>query len=125
MATKDNKYWNVNIRIRIADYDRLKEAHRNTTIRTFSEYLRSLIFRKPIVGRYRNQSIDEFLPVALRLKGSLDMAVRSLGNSVKVLEGLPPSAENGQVIDHLLAEEFSLRRNVEEIRNLLVKITQQ
>jgi hypothetical protein len=128
MGVKDNLHGdtiNIRVRIKIGEYDRLKEAYSKTTFRAFSNYLRALLVRKPIVGRYRNQSIDEFMPIALGLKSSLDSGVRTLGDFRKALEGLPSSAERGQVIDHLLAEEFSLRRNVEEIRNLLVKITKQ
>src|ERR1700736_3910301 len=115
---------NISVRISIEEYDRLKEAYRGTACRTFAKYLRAMMLREPVVGRYRSQSIDDFMPVALGLKNSLDASVRTVGNFIKALEGRPMSADIGSLIDHLLAEMFSLRGAVEEIRSQLIKITE-
>jgi hypothetical protein len=116
---------NISVRISIEEYDRIKEAYRRTACRTFSKYLRAMMLCEPVVGRYRSQSIDDFMPVAIGLKNSLDVSVRTIGDFIKALEGRAMSADIGSLIDHLLAEEFSLRRFVEEIRSQLIKITEQ
>ena len=116
---------NISVRVSIEDYDRLKEAYRGTACRTFSKFLRAMLLREPVVGRCRSQSIDDFMPVAIGLKNSLDASIRTVGDLIKALEGRPMSADTGSLIDHLLAEMFSLRGAVEEIRLQLIKITEQ
>ena len=67
------------------EYKALEALHRQSTCSSLSEYARRIVLGKPIVLRYHNQSLDDFmtgmLPLSRELKaisGNLNRAVRQL-----------------------------------------------
>jgi len=76
-----NRARKVTIRLQQAEYDQLVERFTSTTCRKLSEYIRDALLNKPITVRHRNQSADEFLSVALKLKKEL-LAIGNNHNQV-------------------------------------------
>ena len=68
---KKEKRKRVFVQLSQAEYDRLQKEYQSTTFNYFSEYLRSLWLTGPVVFKYRNQSADEWLAMALSLKNEL------------------------------------------------------
>ncbi|MDP9077784.1 MAG: plasmid mobilization relaxosome protein MobC [Bacteroidota bacterium] len=54
------------------EYGKLESAWKKTTIKKLSEYLRRLIFNKPVTGYVRNQSLDEFMAEMVLLRKELN-----------------------------------------------------
>jgi hypothetical protein len=73
---------------------------------------------------YRNQSLDEFLTVALVFKNELQSIGRNFNQAGLHLRSVSPQGEWKDAIDFLAAEEFSLRIKVDEIKGLLNKMYQ-
>lgn len=53
-------------------YNDLHEECSKTTCRSFAEYIRSLIFGRPVIVKYRNESLDTFLQTIFEIRNSLE-----------------------------------------------------
>jgi hypothetical protein len=104
------------------EYARLYEKFESTTHRNFSGYLRDLIHRKPVTVRYRNQSIDEFLPVAIGIKNELGTINSNLTRIINQLTSCQQAGQLKDILEYFAAEQFSLREKMEDIRQTLIKI---
>lgn len=103
-----------------SQYADLKKRLQSTTFRTIPEYIRALINQEPVVKRYRNQSLDEILEALVALKGELsDMALK-LDEAVAKITTAPEIGPN--LVNYLLAEQFSVKANLEHIKSLLLNI---
>jgi hypothetical protein len=54
------------------EYAKLETCWKKTTIKRLSEYLRRLIFNKPVTRLVRNQSLDEFMAEMVLLRKELN-----------------------------------------------------
>lgn len=54
------------------EYAKLETGWKKTTIRKLSEYLRRLIFNRPVTGYVRNRSLDEFMAEMILLRKELN-----------------------------------------------------
>lgn len=124
MSKDRNKLLSRNLQIRVSpeQWARLHQQSRSTTCHGFAEYIRDLLDRKPVTIRYRNQSLDEFLLVALALKNELQTISKNFHQAIQQLKSLPPRVSLNNAIDFLAAEEFSLRDKTDEIKDLLSKM---
>src|SRR5215203_3583300 len=59
------------------EYQRLQQYQMKTTEMTIANYLRKVALKKPVLVKYRNTSVDDFLRQMLELKTEL----RVLGNN--------------------------------------------
>ncbi|MDP4151768.1 MAG: plasmid mobilization relaxosome protein MobC, partial [Bacteroidota bacterium] len=92
------------------------------TCRSMSEWCRDLIFQKPVTVYYRNESLDEFLTLAIAIKNELQAAGRNLNQAVKKLHSVGQTTDIKPSIEWLEAETFSLNQKAEEIRRSLIQI---
>lgn len=122
MKRKNLKTRNLVIRVSPEEYAGLQEKCKATTHRVFSDYIRDLLHRKPVTVFYRNQSLDEFLIIAIVLKNELQAIGKNFNQAVKKLNSLPQLNGHQQAIDFFAAEEFSVRQKIEEIEAVLIKM---
>ena len=61
----------VNIQFAPAEYKKLYERFGQSTCRSFSEYVRHVLMGKAIVIRKRNDSLEQFLEIAIDIKNEL------------------------------------------------------
>ena len=61
----------VNIQFAPAEYEKLFERFGQSTCRSFSAYIRNVLMGKGIVIRKRNDSLEEFLEIAIDIKNQL------------------------------------------------------
>jgi len=55
----------------------LTELFRSSTHREFAIFIRALLFRKPLIKKVRDQSLDDILVTLLGIKNELEIACRS------------------------------------------------
>jgi hypothetical protein len=122
MKRKELRSRNFTIRVTPGEYAGLQEKFHTTTHRIFSDYIRDLILQRPVTTRYRNQSLDEFIPVALALKNELQTIGRNFNQAIRRLNNLPQAAELKDSLEYFAAEQFALQQKTEEIKNCLIKI---
>ena len=82
-----------------AEYQRLLENIKKTNARSLSAYVRAVLFNKKIFLMTRNQSVDDFLEIALSMKREL----REMGK-----------------MQELAVEKLLLLQNIDGIRLWLV-----
>ena len=104
------------------EYEDLREKFTFTTYRIFSDYIRALLQRKPVIKKYRNQSLDQFELTAIGIKQQLEALRRSFSEAVQRLRSLPPGTISKETLEFLLAAEFELRDNITAIKATLVNI---
>ncbi|HEV3413391.1 MAG TPA: plasmid mobilization relaxosome protein MobC [Puia sp.] len=122
MKRKELRSRNLIVRLTPEEYADLQEKFHATTHRVFSDYIRDLIHERPVTTRYRNQSLDEFIPVALALKNELQTIGRNFNQAVRRLNNLTQAGELKDSLEYFAAEEFTVQEKVEEIKNCLIKI---
>jgi len=78
----------LTIRMSEEEYRHLKALCDQTTLSTLSEYGRKVLFGKPVVKRYRNQSVDDFLSDMLELRKELNHIGNNFNQAVHRLHTL-------------------------------------
>jgi len=86
------------------DLEKIKEGSAATTCRSMSEYVRRLIFRKPVTVCYRNRAFDEFIEESIRLRKTL-VQLSSQGSFDE-------------------SERMELLQKIEGIRSIIIKISE-
>jgi hypothetical protein len=70
--TKEKKTRELRVHMTASEYAALQIKWRETTHRTFSDYIRNVLDGEPVVKRYRNQSLDDLLEVLVGIKNRLE-----------------------------------------------------
>jgi mobilization protein MobC len=115
----------MTIRVSLEEYANLREKFEKTTCRTMTEWCRNLIFQNPVTVYYRNESLDQFLPIAIGIKNELQAAGRNLNQAVKKLHIIGQNGDLKSSVEWLEAETFSLNQKAEEIRRSLIQIQEK
>jgi len=58
----------VNCWMNEADYGKFMEGYKNTLCRNKSDYMRRILFGRPVTVTYRNRSLDDFIETAVQLR---------------------------------------------------------
>jgi hypothetical protein len=111
----------LTIRMTEDEYQRLEDLTRQTTCATLSEYTRKTVLGKPVILRYRNQSLDDFLADMLQLKKELSAIAGNFNQSVRRLQSLHKLPEIQQWILHNEEDKTHLFRQIEKISNHLIQ----
>ncbi len=122
MKRKELRSRRIIVRITPEEFAGLQEKFRTSTHRVFSGYIRDLIHQRPVTTRYRNQSLDEFIPVALTLKNELQTIGRNFNQAVRRINNLPQAGDLKDSLEYFAAEQFAVQQKTEEIKNCLIKI---
>ncbi|WP_228098718.1 plasmid mobilization relaxosome protein MobC [Pedobacter sp. MC2016-24] len=121
MKKKTNRTRIVGMRFTQDEFDKLNKQFKKTTCLKLSEYLRRLIFDKPVVTTYRNQSMDDFMAGMILLKAELN----SIGNNFNQLVKKVNTYKDDRTISGLLAgyelDRRKLVRQVESIYSFIEK----
>lgn len=116
-----NRTRKVTIRLQLTEFEQLSQKFRNTTCRKLSEYLRDALLNKPIHVRYRNQSADEFLSVALKLKSEL-VAIGNAQN--QVVKKLHLLQDKKDLHEWITSQENMQKRLLEKVREISFRMDQ-
>jgi hypothetical protein len=84
--TKRDKW--LTIRLTADEYQQVQQRSAQTTTGSVSEYGRRLVLGKPVIMRYRNQSLDDFLADMLRLQNELNRIGTNFNQAVHRLHTL-------------------------------------
>lgn len=105
----------LTIRMTPDEYQQLEEHARETTTPTISEYGRKVLLGKPVVKRFRNQSLDDFLADMLQLRQELNHIGTNFNQAVHLLHGLNKLPDIQQWILHNEEDKAQLFRQIETI----------
>jgi hypothetical protein len=112
----------LHLRISQEEYDKLQIDLKGTTCRKLSEYVRDIVFNRPITVFFRSKSADEFLQVAVGLKNELNAAGKNFNQAVKRLHEVYHQSTWRDDLNFFEATQFSLNQKINEIKQVLVKM---
>ena len=115
----------IGSRLTPKEYEQIREKWKASTCRKLSDYIRRSIFEKPIVTTFRNQSLDDFMTEAIRLRNELNGIGNNFNQAVKKLHTLHEIAEfRNWLITYELEKKIMLNK-VDEIKNHIQKIAEK
>ncbi|WP_431216157.1 plasmid mobilization protein [Puia sp. P3] len=79
--TKRTKW--LTVRMNEEEYKALEALHRQSTCSSLSEYARRIVLGKPIILRYHNLSLDDFMTGMLQLRGELKTISGNFNQAVR------------------------------------------
>ena len=121
----ENRKRIVGVRFTTKEYEQIENKWKDSTCRKLSEYVRKIIFNKPIVATYRNKSLDDLMTEMIQLKKELNGIGNNFNQAVKKLHTLHQIPEFKDWIEVYEAEKNLLLNKVEEIKNVTGKIGEQ
>lgn len=123
---KENSNRTKRIICRLTDeeYEKITKKWKASTCRKLSDYIRRCLFDKPIVATYRNQSLDDFMAEAIRLKKELNAIGNNFNQVVRKLHTLSNTSEfrSWQMIYQV--EKSILFNKVDEVKKSLQKLSE-
>jgi len=85
---RQHRTCNIQVRLTPLEYDLITTRWRKTTSNDLSEYLRKVMFGKPITVRHRNQSLDDLMATLVLLRSELNVIIQNNNQVVKKLNEL-------------------------------------
>jgi hypothetical protein len=111
----------LNIRMTEEEFKVIENLRRQSTTKSLSEYARKTLMGKPVVLRYRNQSLDDFMTGMLQLQKDLKVIRNDFD---RVIRGLRPFGHMPEFQQWILLNEqdkTSLLRQIDTISNTITK----
>jgi hypothetical protein len=73
MNSEKDQFKLLTIRLKVKEYERLKERFANTTCRSLNRYARNVLSNAPVKVFFRNKSFDEFVEEAILLRKEMQL----------------------------------------------------
>ena len=121
----ENRKRIVGVRFTSKEYEQIEKKWKDSTCRKLSEYVRKIIFNKPIVATYRNKSLDDLMTELIQLKKELNGIGNNFNQAVKKLHTLQQIPAFRMWLEHYETDKNMLLNRIEEIKNITGKIGEQ
>ena len=115
----------IGLRLTLKEYEQIAKRCESSTCKKLSEYVRHIIFNKPITVLQRNQSLDDFMSEMIVLRNELNQVGNNFNQAVKKLHTLRQIAEFKTWIITYELEKQTLINKVDEIKNRINKLADQ
>lgn len=112
----------IGLRLTPGEYEDVEKRWKNSTCRKLSDYVRHIIFKKPVVTTYRNKSLDDFMAEAARLRKELNAIGNNFNQAVKKLHTLDQSSDIREWLVGYELEKKILMNKVDEVKEHIRKI---
>ncbi|MBT2561338.1 plasmid mobilization relaxosome protein MobC [Pedobacter sp. ISL-68] len=122
---KNNRNKWLHVRVTEAELEAILKAYSKTTSPKFSDFLRRQVLAKPHIGKYRNESLNDFVTVLAGLKMELKAAGNNLNQAVKKLHTLNHRSELERWLVTWELDKRSFQKSVESITRHMDKINDQ
>jgi hypothetical protein len=115
----------LHFRLTPDEYNKIEKQFLKTTCRKISDYIRKTLLEKPITCTYRNQSLDEVMTEAIKLRNELNSIGNNFNQAVKKLHTLKQIQEFRTWITSNEADKNMLFKKIDEIKNNIEKIAEK
>ena len=122
---KDNKVnRNQWLHLRLTDQEKIQihKAFLKTTQRRVSDYARKILLGEPMIGSYRNASMDELMNELISLRKDLNGLANNFNQTVHKLHTLDHEYSIENLLKHYEKQREILFYKVEEMRLTMNKI---
>ena len=114
----------IGLRLTSDEFGQIEKKWQKSTARKLSDYLRNLLFEKPVVSTYRNQSIDDLMAEMALLRLELNRIGVNFNQSVKKLHTLRETPEFLRWLTTREVEKRTMLNKLDEIRNHIQKMVE-
>jgi hypothetical protein len=115
----------IGLRLTVKEYAQIEKKWKASTCRKLSDYVRRSLFDKPIVTTHRNQSIDDLMTEAIKLRTELKSLGNNFNQTVKKLHTLQQIPEFRNWIIAFELDKKILFNKVDEIKSNIQKIAEK
>lgn len=112
----------LNVRISKADHKRLFDEFKNTTCRSFSQYIMAILLTRKIVSYSRNKSLDEVMTEVVSIRKELNTVGKNLNQALRLLQVSTKEKERKYWQDMLLKETRAFTERQESLQNIFDKL---
>jgi MobC-like protein len=122
---KSNRSRLVGLRFTADEFTKLSEWRLKSTTPEMSEYIRRVLFGRPITVHQRNQSLDDFMAEMMRLRSELNSIGNNFNQTVKKLHLLKESERLGEWTVEYERDANALLRMVAAIKEKINQIANE
>lgn len=121
---RSNRTRVVGTRLTETEFKTIESAWLKSTSLKLSDYLRRVIFNRPVVKTYRNKSMDDFMHEMALLRAELNRIGVNYNQSVKKLHTLRslPEFKRWMLTDEM--EKRTLANKIDEIKSHIAKFAE-
>ena len=112
----------LHLRLTPDEFEKIHRQFSKTTCRKLSDYARKILLGKPLIATTRNQSLDDFMAEAIKLRNDLNGIGNNFNQAVKKLHTLNQISEFRHWIITYEIEKQILFNKMDEIKNHIKKI---
>lgn len=113
---KENRSRWLHVRLTSNEYEILQKRYKQSTCPKLSDYARKNLLQKPIVMKYRNESLDELMQELIHLRGQLNPIGNNFNQAVKKLHTLTQIQEFKHWILNYESEKKTLFNSIDQIK---------
>jgi hypothetical protein len=114
----------VHLRLSVDEHKVIMQLRSKSTCRNLSEYIRNVIFDRPIIATYRNLSQDDMLKHMASLNRELNGIGNNLNQVTKRLHTLKP-IEQAHWANQFEAQIETIQLEIKQVKELMLKITER
>lgn len=115
----------LHVRLSTAEYQLLQGNFKKTTCRKLSEYVRSILFQRPVIKGYRDRSLDDFMAEMMRLRTELNHLGNNFNQAVKKLHTANIDADYRNWLRAFEIEKHTLHNKIEQINGNIQKFAER
>lgn len=119
---KNNRTRWLHLRLTPEEYKMIMFFYLQSTCRKLSEYARLQLLKKPVIGKFRNQSQDDLMTEIIALRSELNAIGNNFNQSVKRLHTLNDFAEFRQWMMRYELDKASISTKLESLKVSIGKI---
>jgi hypothetical protein len=112
----------LHLRLTPDEFEKIHRQFSKTTCRKLSDYARKILLGKPLIATTRNQSLDDFMAEAIKLRNDLNGIGNNFNQAVKKLHTLNQIPEFRHWIITYEIEKQILFNKMDVIKNHIQKI---
>jgi len=114
----------LHLRLSPNEHQKIVKEFSKSTCRKLSDYARKTLLKKPIVRKYRNESLDDFMAEMIRLRGELNAIGNNFNQAVKKLHTLHQITDFKHWLISYELEKKILFNKVDEIKKHIQKFAE-
>ncbi|HET7117413.1 MAG TPA: plasmid mobilization relaxosome protein MobC [Hanamia sp.] len=112
----------IGLRLTSDEFLKIEKKWKASTCRKLSDYVRRILFEKPITTTYRNSSQDDLMTELTRLRSELNAVGNNFNQSVKKLHTLHEISEFKSWLMAHEIEKKIIQNKLDEVRNSIKKL---
>lgn len=126
MVEKDNQRtkW-LHVRLTEKEHQQILAQFKKTDSRCISDFARKILLGKPMIGTYRNKSMDEFIVELVRLRTELNHIGNNFNQLVKKLHTTTHQQQMAALLATYQSERKILMERIENIHRFIQEKGQQ